>query len=65
MLMGNMPRDGGNFILEENDYNSLISKINDSKIEKYVGSTELIKGTKRWCLWIEDKDLDEALKQTF
>ncbi len=67
MLMGNMPRDGGNFILEETDYNSLISKINDSKkfVKKYVGSTELIKGTKRWCLWIEDEDLDEALKIDF
>ena len=36
--------------------------------KKYVGSTELIKGTKRWCLWIEDEDLTtlkiDFLKQT-
>ena len=67
MLMGNMPRDGGNFILDETDYNSLVSKSNDSKkfLKKYVGSTELIKGTKRWCLWIKDENLDEALKIDF
>ena len=62
MVMGNMPRDGGNFILTENEYKELINENKNAKkfIKKYVGSTELINGDKRWCLWINDDDVDEA-----
>ena len=67
MLMGNMPRDGGNFILDEKDYKDLLNESEKSKkfIKKYLGSNELIKGHKRWCLWIDDKDLDEACEIDF
>jgi len=67
MLFGNMPRDGGHFILEENDYLNLVEKYENSKnfIKRYVGSIELIKGQKRWCLWIDDKNKDEACKIDF
>jgi hypothetical protein len=67
MLMGNMPRDGSNFILEEKDYKDLLNESEKSKkfIKKYLGSNELIKGHKRWCLWIDDKDLDEACEIDF
>ena len=67
MLFGNMPRDGGHFILDENDYSNLVEKYENSKnfIKRYVGSIELIKGQKRWCLWIDDKNKDEACKIDF
>ena len=42
-----------------------------SQIEKgrfvrgFLGSTEVIKGTERFCLWIQDKDLTDALEIDF
>ena len=67
MVMGNQPRDGGNFILDEKKYNELILKHPSTKkfLKKYIGSNELIKNTKRWCLWIKDEDLKEALEIDF
>ena len=67
MLMGNQPRDDGNLILDESEYKELIKKDPNSKkfIKKFVGATELIKGEKRWCLWINDRDKEEAIKNTF
>ena len=66
MLMGNMPRDGGNFILDESSYREVSNDTNIKKfIKKLKGSSELIQGHKRWCLWIEDKDVDEAQKIDF
>ena len=54
--------DGGNLILSSDERNSLLqSSPNALKfIKKLVGSQELIKGQERWCLFIEDKDLEEA-----
>lgn len=54
--------DGGNLILSSDEKNSLLqSSPNALKfIKKLVGSQELIKGQERWCLFIEDKDLEEA-----
>ncbi|MBI6058756.1 class I SAM-dependent DNA methyltransferase [Clostridium perfringens] len=60
---GNMPNDGGGLILTEVEKNKLITDYPQAKkfIKKYIGSEEFIKGKTRWCLWIEDSDLDEAL----
>ena len=30
-----------------------------------VGSEEFIKGKKRWCIWVEEKDFDEAKQNIF
>ena len=67
MLMGNQPRDGGNFILNLEEYNSLLNEYPNAIkfIKKYVGANELIKNHKRWCLWIKDDLLDEAIKIPF
>lgn len=64
MTRGNMPYDGGNLILSEYDKELLLKQY--PSIIKYtrilLGSEEFINGTKRWCLWLEDKDLTEANK---
>ena len=67
MLMGNQPRDGGNLILDENEYKDLITKNPNSIkfVKKFVGANELIKGVKRWCLWIKDKDVKDAIQIPF
>lgn len=67
MVMGNQPRDNGNLILEEEEYNKIKNDYPEINkfIKKFVGANELIKGIKRWCLWISDRDKDEAIKIPF
>jgi hypothetical protein len=58
MVMGSMPRDGGNLIFK--DRNDL--KIDDEWsivedwIRSYVGSDEIVSGSRRYCLWICEDD---------
>lgn len=63
MDRGSSPIDGGNLLLSASERKEVIE--NDPNLERlikrYVGSEELIKGTVRYCLWIEDGDLDLAL----
>ncbi len=63
MKFGNMAADGGNLILSQNEKDQLVDKYPDAEglIRRFVGSQELIKGISRWCLWIEEKDLDKAM----
>jgi hypothetical protein len=62
MLLGNMPKDGGNLILNREEATNL-SKT-DTRATKFIrgflGSQEIIKGTKRYCLWISDQEKEEA-----
>lgn len=64
MNFGNMPNDGGGLILDVEESENLIS--NNPHVKKYlrklVGSTEFINGVNRYCLWIEDGELEEALE---
>ena len=63
MVMGNKPVDEGNLILSTEEYEKLVLEYPKAKkfIKKFLGSNELFKGIKRWCLWITDKEKDEAL----
>ena len=60
MSYGNKPVDGGNLILSLEEKNELINKYPLSKkmIKNFYGADEFIKGNIRFCLWIENKDLD-------
>lgn len=55
MVFGNMARDGGNLLVEPDDYESIAA---DSVAAKYlrpfVGARQLIHNEPRWCLWLED-----------
>lgn len=64
MPKGNMPYDGGNLILNTDEKNKLISENPNSLkfIKKLYGAKEFIENTEKWCLWIRDKDLKEAVK---
>lgn len=55
--------DGGFLILDENDKNSLLNESENAKyfVRPYIGSNELINDIKRWCIWIEDENLETAL----
>lgn len=61
---GNMPNDGGGLIFtteEKRELTEIYPEVNKF-FRKLVGSQEFIQAKERWCLWIEDSELDEALK---
>jgi hypothetical protein len=53
---GSMAIDDGHLILDEADYKSILKDYPTSStwIRPYVGGEELLNGTKRWCLWLEN-----------
>ena len=67
MPKGNMPYDGGNLILEKNELGELLSNSAEytKLVKKLVGSKEWINGIERWCLWINDSNINIALKSSF
>jgi len=62
LVRGSMPTDGGNFELTENEKTELISNYPEAKkyIKKYISGGDFIKGIYRYCLWIDDNDLQSA-----
>lgn len=66
MIYGSMPNDGGGLILSSEERHSFILKDEKAKqfIRPLVGTTELIEGVERYCLWIEDdlKDLAASIE---
>ena len=63
MPKGNMPYDGGNLILSKTEKENLLNEFPTSSkfLKRLLGSKEFIQGIERWCLWIQDKDLEEAI----
>lgn len=55
MNFGNMPRDGGGFILSEEEKDELIKKepLAAKWIHLFLGAVEFINNKKRYCLWLE------------
>lgn len=63
MLRGNMPTDGGNFIMSGEEARILAKNPSIAKFLKlYWGGEEVIKGVPRACIWIEEGRLGEALQ---
>lgn len=63
ILIGNAPVDGGHLILTEEEKEELAELHPESifLMKRYMGSDELIKGKRRYCLWIEDDQYQYAL----
>ena len=63
MSFGNKPVDGGNLLLTRDEVVELgLSPEQEARfIRRIYGSREFIRGESRYCLWIEDANLDEAL----
>lgn len=61
---GNMANDGGSLLLSEEEKDTLINEFKNSKkfIKPLIGSSEYIRGNKRFCLWIKNDELEEAYK---
>ena len=64
MLKGNQPSDGGHLSFTKDEKDSLLSLVPDAGkfIRRYLGSEDFIRGKERYCLWIEDADVEEARK---
>lgn len=56
MNFGNQPRDGGYFVIQEDEYNEILKNEPELKnwLRPYIGADEFIKGKKRWCLWLKN-----------
>ncbi|MBK6973137.1 MAG: class I SAM-dependent DNA methyltransferase [Sterolibacteriaceae bacterium] len=63
MTFGNTPIDGGHLLFsrDERDALGLTSAQQLRFVRRILGSAEFIRGLQRYCLWIEDQHLSEAL----
>ncbi len=63
MTKGNQPTDGGHLLLSRDEVSALhLSAAQRARfIRRIYGSAEFIRGLERYCLWIEDDDLREAM----
>ena len=64
MALGSSAIDGGHLILEWEDREKILrSNPEASKyIKPFFGGADIIKGVHRFCIWIEDEEVDEAVK---
>ena len=64
---GNMLIDGGFLVYTQPEIDKALVKDKDLMryIKPYIGSQEFIKGTKRFCIWVEDYESETALKNLF
>jgi hypothetical protein len=62
MHSGNKPTDGGHLTPSAEEVERMIAEDPGAKrfFKRYVGSRELIHGGGRWCIWVEDTELDAA-----
>lgn len=54
MNFGNMPADGGQLILSDEDRNDILQEYPDADkfIKPLLGAEEFINGKHRWCIWL-------------
>lgn len=62
MDLGNMPYDGGNLLLTRDELAALnlSTQLSRKLTRRIYGSKEFISNIERYCLWIEDENLDAA-----
>ena len=62
MLKGSQPTDGGGLILEKEEYVKLLETQPEAAefIRRYMGSSDLIKGVERYCLWLSAENYQRA-----
>lgn len=64
MRFGSMPRDGGGFILTDEEKEDLIKDepLAEKWVHPYIGAYEFINSKTRWCLWLVDANPAELKK---
>ena len=63
MTKGNQPTDGGHLLLSHHEVDALGLSMaeRDHFIRRIYGSAEFIRGIERYCLWIEEEHLEQAV----
>ena len=63
MIRGSIPYDDGNLMLSKDEKEKILQENWGSKkfIKKALGAAESLKGLDRFCLWIEDENVDSVL----
>ena len=56
MTTGNRPADGGNLIIEAEDYIPFLANdpLKGKFLKKFVGADEFINNKMRWCIWLKN-----------
>jgi len=64
MVKGNYPVDGGHLLLSSSEREKLLAEAPEADrfVRPFIGSSESIRGLQRYCLWIDDSDLETALE---
>jgi type I restriction-modification system DNA methylase subunit len=64
MVWGNKAVDGGHLIIEKNEIDKVRTQLEKYPyvIKKFTGSDEFINNIQRWCLWIEETDVEKLLR---
>lgn len=64
IVYGSMPNDGGFLIMSTEEKENLIESYPDAKkfVKHLIGTKDFLNGGERWCLFIDDKQLEEAIK---
>ena len=64
MVKGNQPTDGGHLLLTRDEVSALnLTPTQHGRfIRRIYGSAEFIRGLERYCLWLDDAHLDEAMQ---
>lgn len=67
MNYGSMPIDGGFYLFTEDEKNAFLEKEPSAApfFRKFMGSSEFIRGTPRWCLWLKNVDPKELKSMPF
>jgi hypothetical protein len=63
LVFGNQSVDGGFLILSDQEKEDLINAYPQAKrfIRKFYGWNDLSKNIPRWCIWINEQEIDEAI----
>ena len=64
MIKGSLPADDNNLTLYDVDKESIVNEypFADKFIKNFVGAQELINGERRYCIWVNDADCEEAMQ---
>ncbi len=62
MVWGNKPTDGGNLVLSSIEKSDLVNKAPKTRnfIKHYFGAAEFIRGLERFCIWVNDDEVEFA-----
>jgi hypothetical protein len=64
MIKGSIPADGGHLILNQLEYDELSKNETIKKvIKKFIGAQEIIDKINRWCLYINDDEIEQLINE--